>query len=349
MTTEQRTRYSRHLKLPEIGESGQEKINAARVAVVGAGGLGCPLLQYLAAAGVGHIGIFDGDTIALSNLQRQVLYRPQDVGQSKALVAATLLREQNPLIEVTAFPEYLQRDTILSFLEDYDIVVDGSDNFDTRYLVNDACVILGKPLVFGSIYRFEGQVSVLNHRGGPTYRCLYPEPGELAACSEAGVLGVLPGITGTLMAAEVIKLCAGIGDPLSGRLLLFDALSMVFNVFSFSLRPENAAIDALPDTTYVCETDEIDPAALFPLEEDAVLIDVREVSEYEEENIGGKNIPLSELENRLTDIPRNVPVYVHCQSGVRSRTAVRLLQDHGFRNVVQVRGGLAAILRYGVL
>lgn len=345
MTNEQRVRYSRHLKLPEIGEAGQEKINAARVAVVGAGGLGCPVLQYLAAAGVGHIGIFDGDTVSLSNLQRQILFRPADVGKPKALVAADVLGEQNPLVTIRPVVSYLTRDNILESLKDYDVVVDGSDNFDTRYLVSDACVLLGKPLIFGSIYRFEGQVSVLNYQNGPTYRCLYPEPGDLAACSEAGVLGVLPGITGTLMAAEVLKLCAGIGQPLSGRLLLFDVLEMAFHVFSFSRRPEK--IEGLPETAYTCSADEIDASDLFPLPPGAILIDVREPAEYEDENIGGVNIPLSCLETRLVDIPREVPVYMHCQSGIRSLTAVRLLQDHGFRNVIQVRGGLQAILRYG--
>ena len=238
-------RYARHLILPEIGEEGQLKLKQAKILVIGTGGLGCPVLHYLCAAGAGTIGIIDGDKVEESNLQRQILFSSCDVGKQKADVAKEKLSGQNPLIKITAYCQLLTANNALEVITEYDIVIDGSDNFATRYLVNDACVILNKILVFGSIFKFEGQVSVFNYQNGPTYRCLYPEPpshGEIPNCAEAGVLGVLPGICGTLMANEVIKIITGTGKVLSGELLAFDALNMQFNFFKVVLNPENKKI-----------------------------------------------------------------------------------------------------------
>src|ERR1035437_2494874 len=237
MTTEEKRRYARHIILPEIGLEGQQKLKQAKVLVVGAGGLGCPVLQYLTAAGVGTLGIIDFDTVDESNLQRQVLYSTEDIGKHKAAIAKEKLEKQNPDINLVSHVAHLTSANALEIISQYDIVVDGSDNFATRYLVNDACVILNKVLVFGSIFKFEGQVSVFNYKGGPTYRCLYPEApaeGDVPNCAEIGVLGVLPGIVGTLQANEVIKIITGIGDILSGKLLTLDALTMQFNTFTIT-------------------------------------------------------------------------------------------------------------------
>lgn len=343
-------RYNRHIRLPEIGLEGQNRLKAARVVVIGVGGLGCPLLQYLVAAGVGTIGLVDGDRIEESNLQRQILFSLHQVGQSKAEVAATLLAKQNPHIELIAHPVFLQSDNALSILESYDLVVDGSDNFATRYLVSDACVILKKPLVFGSIYKFEGQVSVFNHNDGPTYRCLYPEPSELEACADVGVLGVLPGITGCLMANEVIKLITGIGELLSGRLLAFNALSCAFDLFSFKADPANKEMTALPPATPRCDTDIAEITAQTLQDWLAgparpMLIDVREWDEYHRENLGGILLPLDQLCQHPEKVPTDQLVVIHCQSGVRSRKAVDFLRNKGYRQVYTLSGGLAAFKR----
>ncbi|MDQ1089513.1 molybdopterin-synthase adenylyltransferase MoeB [Siphonobacter sp. SORGH_AS_1065] len=348
MNQEELERYNRHIRLPEIGLQGQKLLKQARVAVIGAGGLGCPVLQYLTAAGVGTIGIIDGDTVSLSNLQRQILFSPEHIGQSKAETAAHVLRQQNPHIEVIAHPVFLNAANALTLLGNYDIIVDGSDNFATRYLVNDACVLLNNPLVFGSIFKFEGQVSVFNYRGGPTYRCLYPEPSELEACSVVGVLGVLPGITGCLMANEVIKLITNIGESLSGTLLCFNTLQFSFSTFSFELNPENLRITALQDASQICEAviSELTVSEFWQWmnqDDKPFLLDVREAEEYEQDNLGGALIPLAELPVRYHELPAHQTIIVHCQSGIRSKKAVQLLQEKGFTQVHHLSGGLYAI------
>lgn len=352
LTVAEQNRYSRHLLLPEIGPAGQEKLRDARVLVVGAGGLGCPVLQYLAAAGVGTLGVVDGDTVAESNLHRQILFGPADVGQSKAMVATARLQAQNPLISVNPHPTFLTRDNALALLAEYDLVVDGSDNFATRYLVNDACVLLGKPLVFGSIYRFEGQVSVFNVGDGPTYRCLYPDPSDLPACAEAGVLGVLPGIVGCLMANEGIKLLTGAGNPLIGRLLLFDALTMLFQTIRFASDPANKQITELPSGMPVCDPI---PAITYAdyltwkgQDDGVILIDVRQPDETARPSLGGQLIPLTELLSHPEQIPTDRPVVIHCQSGGRSRRAVAFLQERGYTQVWNLTGGINSIDLSGV-
>ena len=352
LTPADRRRYDRHLRLPEIGPAGQERLKAARVLVVGCGGLGCPVLQYLAAAGVGTLGLLDHDTVAESNLQRQVLYATADVGRPKAEAAAEKLRAQNPLIAVQPLPVRLRAANALEILADYEVVVDCTDNFATRYLISDACVLLGKPLVFGAIFKFEGQLSVFNYQGGPTYRCLFPQPpapGEAPSCDEIGVLGVLPGIVGTLQAAEAIKLITGIGAVLSGRLLVFDALDMQFRTLRFPAVPGNQQLTALTDYDAFCgdappaAVPEITTAELkrkllapAPLQ----LLDVREPHEHAARHIGGRLIPLAELPAALPTLDPAVPIVVHCASGQRSRRAAELLLNHGFTQVASLRNGL---------
>jgi molybdopterin/thiamine biosynthesis adenylyltransferase/rhodanese-related sulfurtransferase len=349
MTNEELKRYDRQIILPEIGTDGQEKLKQASVLVIGAGGLGCPVLQYLVAAGVGTIGIVDDDTIDESNLQRQVLYSTDDIGKPKVTVAIGRLSAQNPHCKFKAYKEQLTTANALDIIKGYDIIVDGSDNFPTRYLVNDACVILGKPLVFGSVFKFEGQVAVLNFKGSATYRCLYPVPPdteEVPNCSDIGVLGVLPGLVGLMQANEVIKVITDIGEVLSNKLLRFDALTMNFETFSFRLNPANREINSLSDYEEFCATGvkEISGAELkekIRLKENIQIIDVREPAEYEAKNIGAVSIPLGQLANNIHRIERTIPVIVHCQSGVRSRKAVELLREEGFNNVYSLRGGLA--------
>ncbi|UHG94206.1 HesA/MoeB/ThiF family protein [Spirosoma oryzicola] len=358
MTEAELNRYDRHIRLPQVGLTGQQQLKRSRVALVGAGGLGCPVAQYLTAVGVGTLGVIDGDSVAESNLQRQILFSPEHVGQNKAEVAALLLNRQNPHVQVVAYPFFLDKTNILKTLGAYDLVIDGSDNFATRYLVNDACVLLNKPLVFGSIYQFEGQVSVFNYGDGPTYRCLYPDPSELEACGEVGVLGVLPGITGCLMAAEAIKLITSIGDVLSGTLLTFNALTCSFNTFSLTADPNNKIIQSLPDQQPVCSpvevvdsVPELDAATLLDwmARPDApLLIDVREADEYRRDNLGGTLIPLVTLHQHPERVPADRPVVIHCQLGGRSRQAVQFLRKHGYANVLNLAGGLNAVRRLGV-
>lgn len=345
-------RYSRHLLLSEIGLEGQEKLKAAKVLVIGAGGLGCPALLYLTAAGVGTIGIIDHDIVDFSNLQRQTLYKESDIGQPKVACAKTHLSTQNPFINISTFETQLTSQNALEIIADFDMVVDGSDNFATRYLVNDACVMLNKPFVYGAIHRFSGQFAVFNYQNGPTYRCLFPEPplpGEVPSCSEAGVLGVLPGLIGSFQAAEAIKIITGIGEVTSGKLVLIDALTMEFNKLSIKKVEENSHIDRLIDYDAFCGTspqnhaDEMSPTelrALMNTTRNFQLIDVREPSEYQIRNIGGKLIPLGELQSRLSEISPNTMVVVHCQSGGRSKKAVEFLKKHGFENVYNLKGGL---------
>ncbi|MDB5233299.1 MAG: hypothetical protein JWR44_292 [Hymenobacter sp.] len=351
-------RYSRHLLLPEIGLPGQRKLQAARVLVVGCGGLGCPVLQYLAAAGVGTLGLLDFDVVDDSNLQRQVLYTTADVGQPKALVAAERLHAQNPFIVLRPHQVQLSAANALSLFAGYDLVVDCSDNFATRYLVNDACVILGKPLVFGAIFKFEGQVSVFNYQKGPTYRCLYPQPpapGEAPSCAEIGVLGVLPGLVGTLQATEALKIILELGEVLSGRLLLVDALGMRFQTMRFRVVAANQQLTGLAaDYAAFCgETSseavvgrapEIDADALKAWQESGrplQLLDVREPHEHARRSIGGRLVPLGQLARQLAGLAPDVPVVVHCASGVRSQQAAQLLLAHGFAEVYSLRNGLA--------
>jgi len=348
MTSEELTRYNRHIILPEIGLEGQEKLKQAKVLVIGAGGLGCPVLQYLVAAGVGHIGIVDDDKVDESNLQRQILYSTWDIGKSKAITAFEKLSAQNPYCQLKAYPVRLNNGNALEILKDYDIVVDGTDNFPTRYLVNDACVILDKPLVFGSVFKFEGQVAVFNYNGSATYRCLYPQPpaaDEVPNCSEIGVLGVLPGIVGVIQANEVIKMITETGEVLSNKLLRLDALSMSFDTFSFSLNPSNKEINSFSDYEEFCgvgvreiTADELKEK--ISQHEDIQIIDVREPAEYEIRNIGGTLIPLASLADNLDKIRLDVPVIVHCQGGGRSKKAAKLLQEKGYNNVLSLKDGV---------
>jgi molybdopterin/thiamine biosynthesis adenylyltransferase/rhodanese-related sulfurtransferase len=347
LSKKEKIRYARHLILAEIGEGGQLKLKQAKVLVVGAGGLGCPVLQYLTAAGVGTIGIIDFDKVEESNLQRQILFSMQDVGRYKAEVAVEKLSEQNSHINLISHVSYLTSENALEVIFQYDIVIDGSDNFATRYLVNDVCVMLNKILVFGSIFKFEGQVSVFNYKNGPTYRCLYPEPpaeGEVPNCAETGVLGVLPGICGTLMANEAIKIITGIGNVLSGKLLSFDALIMQFDTFKVELDPVNKEIKKLIDYEFFCgAAGEISAKELknkILAEENFQLIDVREKSEYDLRNIGGDLIPLNTLTENLKKLNPEKEIIVHCASGARSKKAVQLLREKGFKKVFNLKNGL---------
>ena len=358
LSAAENNRYSRHLLLPEIGAAGQLKLKAAKVLVVGCGGLGCPVLQYLAAAGVGTLGLLDSDQVDDSNLQRQVLYATADVGRPKAVVAAEKLQAQNPFIKLRTHQLHLSSANALALFIEYDIVVDCSDNFATRYLVNDACVILGKPLVFGAIFKFEGQVSVFNYQGGPTYRCLYPQPpapGEAPSCAEIGVLGVLPGLVGTMQATETLKIILELGEVLSGRLLLVDALGMRFQTMRFNaiaanqqlpaLAPDYAAFcGELPTETAPARAPEISAEELKEWQQSGrplQLLDVREPHEYARRNIGGQPIPLAQLPDQLVHLQPGVPVVVHCASGVRSQKAAQLLLARGFPEVYSLRNGLA--------
>ncbi len=341
------SRYSRQVILPEVGIKGQAKLTNASVLMIGAGGLGCPVLLYLAAAGVGRIGIIDADKVDVTNLHRQVLYTTADEGKLKAEVAAERLMALNPEINIDSYPVWLSKDNALGIFSSYDIIVDGSDNFSTRYLVNDACVMLNKPLVFGSIFKFEGQVSVFNYKGGPTYRCLFPEApaaGEVPNCSEIGVIGVLPGIIGTLQANEVIKIILEKGDILSGVLYMYDALTNDIQKLKVFKDPVASVVTKLGDYEEVCETSpDIDKKTFDVWKEKGVvfqLIDVREPHEYAQKNIGGELIPLNTVKDNLSRVREDIPVIVHCQMGGRSRKAVDFLYSKGFKNVYNLKGGL---------
>lgn len=349
------SRYARHIILPEIGTQGQEKLKRAKVLIVGAGGLGCPVLQYLTAAGAGRIGIIDDDKVEESNLQRQVLFSVADCGKPKAKIAKKKLQALNPNVHFVTYCLRLSAANALDIIKHYDLVIDGSDNFPTRYLVNDACVMLNKPLVFGSVFRFEGQVSVFNYKNGPTYRCLFPEPPEDSPnCTEIGVPGILPGIIGTLMANEALKIILGIGEPLSGKLLILNALTLRNQIISFKRNRESIKINELIDYENFCnaplqKTEGIKSVSAVELRKmlksklDFQLIDVREEPEYLESNINGENIPLSYIEQNVHRISRNKKVIIHCKSGVRSRIAIDLLQKkYGFANLYNLAGGLDA-------
>ena len=356
LTPEEHRRYRRHLQLPEIGEAGQLKLRAARVLVVGAGGLGCPVLQYLAAAGVGTLGIIDADVVDESNLHRQILFGPADVGRSKAETAAAVVARLNPLVATEVHNTRLDLSNVRALVEAYDVVVDGTDNFATRYLLNDACVLLGRPLVSGAIYKFEGQVSVFNYQGGPTYRCLFPVPpgaDEAPNCSATGVLGVLPGVVGTAQATETLKVLLNLGEVLSGRLWLFDALTFATRTLRFARRPEQAALHlgtadpaayaelcrpALPTITAAALRHTLaGPTAAAPL-----LLDVREPHEFAAGHLpGAVNLPLSQLDARAAEVPATGAVVVYCQGGTRSAQAVARLQaGFGLGNLRSLEGGI---------
>ena len=356
------TRYDRHLILPEIGETGQQKLKNARVLVIGAGGLGCPVLMYLAAAGIGKIGIVDFDIVDESNLQRQILFETSDIGKLKAETAKQNLLKQNPLIEVESISAKFSNQNALEIFSGYDLVVDGTDNFSTRYLVNDACLLVGKTFVSGSIFKFNGQLSVFNFKSGPTFRCLFPSPPSpesAPSCSETGVLGVLPGMIGTLMANEVIKIVTGIGNILSGKVLLVDALTMNFQTVAIERNAE--AVAATPkneeefkkiDYDLFCGIKKPDAAlqeisaeelrALILSDGKIQLLDVREENEQPLiPELAGLRIPLREIEFHSQRISRDKKVIAFCQSGARSRKAVELLSaKFGFQNLYNLRGGL---------
>jgi sulfur-carrier protein adenylyltransferase/sulfurtransferase len=342
--------YARHFALPDFGEAAQIKLKNSRVLVVGAGGLGCPILQYLVAAGVGNIGIVDGDKVDASNLHRQILYSTDDLGKSKAKTAAEKLRKINPHIQITSYETFLNRKNALEIIGQYDVVADGTDNFPTRYLVNDACVLLGKVNVFGSVFRFEGQVAVFNalDKNGQRsahYRDLFPNPpppGLIPDCAEGGVLGVLPGIIGALQANEVIKIVAQIGEPLIGRLLIFDALTLQNRSLKIAKNPDTKPITELIDYELFCgikpilkikNLNEADFEQLKQEKADFQLIDVREPREYAKKNLGGELIPLATLKANLHLISREKKVIVHCQTGARSAKAVEILLENNFTNV----------------
>jgi adenylyltransferase/sulfurtransferase len=364
-------RYSRHLLLPEVGPAGQRKLRDSRVLLVGAGGLGSPLALYLAAAGVGTLGMVDPDVVDLTNLQRQVLHGTSDVGRPKLDSARDRIREINPHVEVEAHPVLLTSANALEILAGYDVVVDGTDNFPTRYLVNDACVLLGKPNVYGSIFRFEGQCSVFWAEKGPCYRCLFaepPPPGLVPSCAEGGVLGILPGIVGTLQAAETIKLLLGVGEPMIGRLLILDVLRMRFRELKLRKDPdcpvcgENPTVRELIDYEHFCGLDraketqikmdqeipEITPTELkerLDRGDRLTIIDVREPHEWEIGNLashGARLIPLGSIAERLSEIDPDEEIVLHCRSGARSGRALQYLRGQGYDRLWNLKGGILA-------
>jgi molybdopterin/thiamine biosynthesis adenylyltransferase/rhodanese-related sulfurtransferase len=360
MTKDEQLRYSRHMIMPEVGAEGQKRLNEARVLCIGAGGLGSPAALYLAAAGIGKLGLVDFDDVDLSNLQRQILHGTKDVGRKKLESARDRLRDVNPNVDIQLHEAQFTSQNAREIVSGYDVVVDGSDNFPTRYLSNDVCVFARKPNVYGSVFRFDGQTTVFApHLGGPCYRCLFPEPpppGSVPNCAQAGVLGVLPGIVGTIQANEAIKLILGVGEPLIGRLLYFDALKMKFREFNLRRDPQCPVCGDSPtirepiDYEQFCgvSTSAIPTVSVRELKqkldakENFQLLDVREPLEYELANIdGAKLIPLGELSERISELDRERLTIVHCHSGQRSAQAVRLLRDAGFANVFNLEGGIA--------
>jgi len=366
LSKEEILRYSRHLIMPEVGMDGQLKLARAKVLMIGAGGLGAPLGLYLAAAGVGRLGIVDFDVVDLTNLQRQVTFSTSDVGRPKLDAAKDRLAGLNPKIQIDTHATRLTSQNALELFRDYDIIVDGTDNFPTRYLVNDACVLLGKPNVYGSIFRFEGQATVFNYPGGPCYRCLYPEPpppGLVPSCAEGGVLGVLPGIIGSIQAMETIKLILGTGQPLVGRLLLFDALAMNFRELRLrknlacSICGPNRTIHELIDYEEFCgirgeetptstagipEITSRELKARLDRGDDLFILDVRETHEYQICNLQGHLIPLGELTRRVHELDSSREIVAHCRSGKRSADAVQFLLQTGFRKIWNLKGGILA-------
>jgi adenylyltransferase/sulfurtransferase len=364
LSSEEIRRYGRHLIMPEVGMDGQKKLKAASVLLIGAGGLGSPLGLYLAAAGVGRIGIVDFDVVDYSNLQRQILHSTKDVGRPKLASAKERLEGLNPFVKVETHEMHLNSGNALELFSRYDVVVDGTDNFPTRYLVNDACVLTGKPNVYGSIFRFEGQASVFATKDGPCYRCLYPEPpppGLVPSCAEGGVLGILPGIIGTIQANETVKLIIGIGEPLIGRLLLFDAMKMKFRELKLRRNPdcpvcgEHRTITELIDYEAFCglqpgwdayareQQYEISVEELkkrLDNKEDLFILDVREPQEYQICNLNGYLIPLRDLPKRINELDTAKEIVVHCKVGGRSRQAVEFMKQAGFRKIKNLVGGI---------
>ena len=363
-------RYSRHLLLPEVGMEGQQKLKAAKVLCVGTGGLGAPLAYYLAAAGIGTLGLVDFDVVDESNLQRQIIHSTADVGRPKIDSAAEKLHALNPHMNIVKHETMLTSQNALDIIKDYDIVADGTDNFPTRYLVNDACVLSGnKPNAYASIFRFEGQASVFATKDGPCYRCLYPEPpppGLVPSCAEGGVLGILPGLLGVMQATEVIKLILGKGDPLIGRLLLVDSLGMKFRELKLRKNPDCPVCGIHPTVTKLIDYQQFcgiqpEPKAkpgetavqngipqVTPLDlkqrldrkDNIFVLDVREPYEYQIANIGATLIPLGELPRRTGELDKNAEIIIHCRSGARSQKAAELLAQNGFKNVSNLAGGI---------
>ncbi len=366
LTHEEILRYSRHLIMPEVGVAGQLKLKNASILLIGAGGLGAPLGLYLAAAGIGRIGLVDFDVVDHTNLHRQVIHGTRDVGRKKLDSAADRMRDINPNVQLELHEVALTSENALQILKDYDVIVDGTDNFPTRYLVNDACVLLGKPNVYGSIFRFEGQATVFAYPGGPCYRCSYPEPpppGLVPSCAEGGVLGILPGIIGVIQATEAVKLILGIGEPLIGRLLRYDALEMRFREYKVRRDPDcpvcgdHPSISELIDYQEFCgiphqvsnseplkgELDVIEVKQKIDRGDDFVLLDVREPHEYQIASISqAKLIPLGDLGKRAGELSKSDEIVVHCKSGGRSAKAVELLKQQGFKNVANMKGGILA-------
>jgi sulfur-carrier protein adenylyltransferase/sulfurtransferase len=368
LTTDDLARYSRHLILPEVGMEGQQRLKAARVLCVGTGGLGSPLAFYLAAAGVGTLGLVDFDVVDASNLQRQIIHSTKDIGRKKLDSAEEKLVALNPALNVVKHETMLSSANALDILKDYDIVADGTDNFPTRYLVNDACVLLGKPNVYGSIFRFEGQASVFATETGPCYRCLYPEPpppGLVPSCAEGGVLGILPGLVGMIQATEAIKLILGKGESLAGRLLLVDALNMKFRELKLRKNPECPVCGDHPTVTQLIDYQQfcgivpeskqeqavkngIPQLTVKELKqridagEDVFVLDVREPYEYQIANIGAKLIPQNDVPKRLSEIDRDREIVVQCRSGQRSQRIAEYLAQQGYGNVKNLAGGILA-------
>jgi len=373
LNAEEIKRYSRHLILPEVGMEGQKKLKSASVLCIGAGGLGSPVAMYLAAAGIGRLGIVDFDVVDYSNLQRQILHTTPDVGRPKLQSARDHLKALNPGVEIQTFETALTSDNALQIFADYDVIVDGTDNFPTRYLVNDACVLLGKPNAYGSIFRFEGQASVFGTKEGPCYRCLYPEPpppGLVPSCAEGGVLGVLPGIVGCIQANETLKLILGIGEPLVGRFLVFDSLRMKFRELKLRKDPDCPVCGTHPTVTKLIDYEQfcgVAPSAAAPEDsvsadagnnqeitvlelkarrdrgDDPFVLDVREPHEYEINRIPGSTlIPLGDLPERFTELDANREIVCQCKSGMRSARAAAFLREHGFKNVKNLKGGILA-------
>lgn len=366
LTNEEIARYSRHLILPEVGMEGQLKLKQGKVLLIGAGGLGAPLGLYLAAAGIGRIGIVDFDVVDASNLQRQVIHGTPDIGRKKIDSAADRMREINPNLQIDKFDTGLTSDNAFDILKDYDVVVDGTDNFPTRYLVNDACVLLKKPNVYGSIFRFEGQATVFAYEDAPCYRCLYPEPpppGLVPSCAEGGVLGILPGLIGVIQATETVKILLGVGETLKNRLLLYDALNMKFRELRLRKDPgcpvcgDHPTVTKLIDYQEFCGMrpapaqtqagqgviDVIEVKQKLDRGDDFALIDVREPHEYQIARIpGAKLIPLGELPKHLNELDPNAEYVMHCKTGGRSQKAVDLLKQSGFKNVRNMTGGITA-------
>lgn len=366
LTPRERLRYARHLILPDVGIEGQRRLKAARALVIGAGGLGSPVGLYLAAAGVGRIGLVDFDVVDETNLHRQVLFGESDIGRHKLDAAVDRLRDVNPHIEIVPHPVRLTSENALDLFADYDLVVDGTDNFPTRYLVNDACVLSGKPYVYGSIFRFEGQVSVFAAKDGPCYRCLFrepPPPGLVPSCGEAGVLGVLPGVIGSLQALEAIKWILGVGDSLVGRLVLFDALALRFREVRIRRNPDCPVCGDRPTVTELIDYEafcglkpasgaeslpEITPAELkerLDRGDALTIVDVREPHEWEIANLepyGARLIPMREIEARLGELDRDAEIVLHCKTGGRSAIVLRQLREAGYTRLWNLKGGILA-------